>query len=95
MYDFHSALRQNCEFMAPGSGSGVQALWWGQYDHTDNVSVFKLRKYSSLHSQLREKSKIHGYDVHEAFYLHCEIYDLWVWGSYPWVRPIWQHYKKV
>ena len=38
---------------------------------------------------------MHGYDVHEALYLNCEIDGPWVRGSGPRAGPIWPHSENV
>jgi hypothetical protein len=38
---------------------------------------------------------MHGYDVHKALYLNCEIDDPWVKGSGPRAVPIWPYSENV
>lgn len=38
---------------------------------------------------------MHGYYIHEGFYLNCGIYDPGTGVQDPWVGPVWPHTENV
>lgn len=44
---------------------------------------------------LKKKNQIHGYDIHDALYLNCEIQGPWIRSLGPSARQLWSNSENV
>lgn len=70
----------------------LRASLAGQNKHIKANFIFKMFLSTPTHVV---KKQIHGYDIHDALYLNCEIDGPWVRISGPSARRLWSNSENV
>lgn len=70
-----------------------RASWAVQNKNIKANFIFKM--FLSTPTHVKKNNQIHGYDIHDALYLNCEIQGPWVRSSGPSARRLWSNSENV